>query len=162
VLPVFKFLEPALMPAVKMIAAHFDKTPEGLSLAKKHAPGYCIRASLVRLNPGGSIAPHQDKNFSLCHSHRLHIPLVTHPKIIFDVGGEATHLAEGEIVEINNRRTHSVSNESTTARIHLVIDWVITGQQCCCAAKTHPNQSCSPEACLQTDRCNIACTCYGV
>ena len=160
--PSFRLFEPALMPAVKMIAAHFDDTDEGVSLAQEYGPGYCIRANLVSLNPGGRIEPHQDKNFSLTHSHRIHIPLVTNPLVKFDVGGEIRYLMEGEVIEINNRRTHSVINESNSSRIHLIIDWVIAGQQCCCAAKTHPNSPCNPEACLQTDRLNIPCTCYEI
>lgn len=158
--PSFKFFKPVLMPAVKMIAAHFDGTPEGISLAKEYGPGYCIRANLVSLNPGGRIESHQDKNFSLTHSHRVHIPLVTNPLVRFDVGGEIRYLMEGEIIEINNRRTHSVVNESNSHRIHLIIDWVIAGQQCCCADKTHPKTPCNPEVCFQTDRLNIPCTCH--
>ena len=68
--------------------------------------------------------------------------------------------AEGEVIEINNRRMHSVSNNSDAARIHLLLDWVIAGQQCCCAVKVHPGQDCHPEICMATDRMTIPCTCF--
>ena len=67
-------------------------------LAAQSGPGYCVRASLVRLNPGGTIDAHQDKNFSLAHSHRIHIPLLTNPGVEFTVGNETRYLAEGEVI----------------------------------------------------------------
>ena len=156
----FKYFESALMPMVKFVAQHYDQTPEGSVLAAQSGPGYCVRASLVRLNPGGTIDAHQDKNFSLAHSHRIHIPLLTNPGVEFKVGNETRYLAEGEVIEINNRRMHSVSNNSDAARIHLLLDWVIAGQQCCCAVKVHPGQDCHPEICMATDRMTIPCTCF--
>ena len=156
----FKYFESALIPAVKYVAQHYDQTAEGFALATQSGPGYCVRANLVRLNPGGSIDPHQDKNFSLAHSHRIHIPLITNPRVEFVVHNERRYLAEGEVVEINNRRMHSVSNDSDVARVHLLLDWIIAGQQCCCANKVHPGQSCNPEICMPTDRMNTPCVCF--
>jgi len=156
----FKYFESALIPAVKYVAQHYDQTAEGSALATQSGPGYCVRANLVRLNPGGSIDPHQDKNFSLAHSHRIHIPLITNPRVEIVVHNERRYLAEGEVVEINNRRMHSVSNDSDVARVHLLLDWIIAGQQCCCANKVHPGQSCNPEICMPTDRMNTPCVCF--
>ena len=156
----FKYFEPALMPIVKAVASYYDNTPEGMVLAKKFGPGYCVRANIVRLSPSGSIAPHQDKNFSLTHSHRVHIPITTNPQITFTIGNETRHLEAGEIIEINNRRMHSVDNPSEQARVHLLLDWVIAGEQCCCADRVHPDSRCNPQVCMATDRLQIACNCH--
>lgn len=161
VLPPFQMFQEAVMPIIRVVAHYYDTSVIGAKLAPQHGQGYCIRASLVRLNPGGEIAAHQDKNFSLAHSHRVHIPVVSNPNVLFTVGDETLHLAEGEIVEINNRRMHSVTNNSPYERVHLILDWVIKGEQCCCADKTHPGVECTPQNCLDTDRMLTPCVCFG-
>jgi len=40
--------------------------------------------------------------------------------------GEALHMAEGQVWEINNAHVHAVRNDSDQARIHLIIDWTPT------------------------------------
>ena len=158
--PPFNYFEPALMPIVKQVADHYDNTPAGLELAERFGQGYCVRANIVRLNAGGSITPHQDKNFSLNHSHRVHIPIVTNPAVSFTIDQETRHLPAGEIVEINNRRMHSVVNAGEDARVHLLIDWVIAGEQCCCARETRREERCNPQACMATDRLQVPCHCH--
>jgi hypothetical protein len=54
--PPFKYFEAALMPIVKTVADYYDNTPEGLALAEHYGPGYCVRANVVRLSPGGRIS----------------------------------------------------------------------------------------------------------
>lgn len=167
----FRHSNPTLHPAMQMfrkeltqlltpIAKHYDNSEQGKRLAIKHGQGFCIRATLVRLNPGGCIDPHQDKNHSLAHSHRIHVPVITNAQVIFHVGAQQKHLQEGEIVEINNRREHYVENPSRFERVHLIFDWIITGEQCCCSLTTHPDVPCSPEVCLPTDRLKTECNCY--
>jgi len=167
----FRHSNPTLHPAMQVfgkelerllapIAKYYDNTVQGKRLAAEHGHGFCIRATLVRLNPGGTIDPHQDKNHSLAHSHRIHIPVLTNPQVIFHVGAQKRHMEEGEVVEINNRREHKVENPSQLERVHLIIDWIITGEQCCCRSKTHPGIACSPQVCIQTDRLKTECNCY--
>jgi hypothetical protein len=88
------------------------------------------------------------------------VPLITNDRVIFSVGGESIGMKEGDIFEVNNRRIHSVVNDGRVGRVHLILDWVNRGEQCCCADKTHPGVTCSPEACLQTDRLKIPCNCF--
>lgn len=159
-LPALQVFEPAIRPALATIAAHYENSPKGKELCKKYGLGFFIRASLVRLNPGGEITPHQDKNFSLAHSHRVHLPVITNDDVWFSVGKETINLQEGGIYEINNRRLHHVRNDSRDGRVHLILDWVFPGEQCCCGEKTHPNTACNPEVCLETDRLSIPCTCF--
>ncbi len=159
-LPTLRVFESALRPALAITAEHFEKTPQGKRLIKQYGLGYFIRATLVKLKAGGVIKPHQDLNFSLTHSHRIHLPIVTNDDVWFTVGNEAINMKEGQLIEINNRRMHSVDNKGNADRVHLILDFVLPGEQCCCGIKHHPDTLCSPQACLETDRQRIACTCH--
>lgn len=159
-LPTFKIFEAALSPALYMAADHFEETETAKRLIKENGLGYFIRASLVRLKAGCSIAEHQDLNFSLTHSHRIHLPVITNDEVWFTVGSETINMREGQLFEINNRRKHSVHNKGSEDRDHLILDFVLPGEQCCCGAKHHPQTRCSPQACLETVRLQVPCTCY--
>jgi quercetin dioxygenase-like cupin family protein len=159
-LPTLQMFEAAIHPALCMAADHFEETDTGQRLIKEHGLGYFIRASLVRLRAGCSIAEHQDKNFSLAHSHRVHLPIITNDRVRFTVGKETINMREGQLFEINNRRLHSVHNDGTEDRVHLILDFVLPGEKCCCGVKHHPRTRCSPQACLETVRLHVPCTCY--
>jgi len=158
--PPMRMFGDAIKPVLDRLASHYSQTAAGLKLQPQHGPGYCIRASLVRLNPNNKIDPHEDKNFSLCHSHRVHIPIITNEQVRFHVGDQSMAIPVGQIVEINNRREHWVENSSSRGRVHLIIDWVIAGEPCCCAKLTHPKIPCSKEVCKDTDRMQIECLCF--
>jgi hypothetical protein len=85
--------------------------------------GQVIRCLLARLAPGGAIPAHVDSGYSLRHSHRVHIPVITHDKVSFVIAGEEVRMAEGEAWEINNCRPHAVANHGDAARVHLIVDW---------------------------------------
>jgi len=159
-LPPLELFSPALRQILTVIADFYEAPAEEAALWQGFGAGYFIRTTLVSLRPGGEIVPHQDKNFSLAHSHRVHVPVVTNDKVLFTVGNETICMQEGEIMEVNNRRLHSVSNGGNESRIHLILDWVNPSEYCCCSAKTHPGIPCSPEECVATDRMNIPCECY--
>lgn len=83
--------------------------------------GFC-RILLAKLDPGAKIEPHVD-----CHpvhkvSHRIHIPIITNPQVVFVVDGMEHNLQEGLCYEISNLDTHSVCNNGCTTRIHLIAD----------------------------------------
>lgn len=159
-LPTLKIFEAALRPVLWMAADHFEETDAAKTLIRENGAGYFIRASLVRLAAGSSIAAHQDMNFSLTHSHRIHLPIITNDQVLFAVGNETITMREGQLTEINNRRVHSVHNNSTENRVHLVLDFVLPGEQCCCGAKLHPETRCSPSACEDTVLLRVPCNCY--
>ncbi len=159
-LPTLQVFESAIRPALAMTAEHFEETPQGQRLIKQYGLGYFIRATLVKLKAGCGITAHQDLNFSLTHSHRVHLPIITNDDVWFTVGNEALNIKEGQLIEINNRRMHSVENKGSADRVHLILDFVLPGEQCCCGMKHHPETLCSPQACLDTDRQRIPCTCH--
>ncbi len=83
---------------------------------------YCFpRAMLAWLPAGGEISRHSDGNASH-YVHKIHVPLITNPETIFHVGRQARHLPEGELVEVNNKRTHSVKNDGDQDRIHFIFE----------------------------------------
>lgn len=159
-LPTLQIFEAALRPVLWMTADHFEETDTAKQLMQQNGRGYFVRSSLVRLKAGGSIAEHQDNNFSLAHSHRVHLPIITNDEVWFSVGSETINMQEGQLFEINNRRIHSVHNKGSDDRVHLILDYVMPGEKCCCGTKHHPDTLCSPQACMETDRQKIPCTCY--
>jgi mannose-6-phosphate isomerase-like protein (cupin superfamily) len=159
-LPTLERFEEDLMPALWMTADHFEQTDSGRQLVADNGAGYFIRASLVRLKAGAGIAEHRDMNYSLTHSHRIHLPVVSNEGVQFTVGDETLNLKEGQLFEINNRRMHSVHNGGSEDRVHLILDFVLPGERCCCGAKLHPQTRCSPQACQDTVLLNTPCTCY--
>lgn len=88
--------------------------------------GNIARLLLVKLPAGGHIPEHSDIGAVFVKSHRLHIPIASHPKVIFTVAQESKFLAEGEVWEIDNCSSHSVINNSEIDRIHLIADWLAT------------------------------------
>ena len=159
-LPALQMFESVLRPALKMAADHFDDSPTGRKLFDEYGMGYFVRANLVGLKPGGEITEHTDNNFSLVHSHRLHLPIITNEEVEFTVGDETINMKEGELYEINNRHLHSVKNAASTNRVHLIMDYVIPGEKCCCGKKLHPQTACNPHACEETDHLKIECVCF--
>jgi hypothetical protein len=159
-LPALLEFESIIRPVLKVAADHFDESPKGRALFAEHGMGYFVRASLVRLKAGEEITKHTDNNFSLVHSHRLHLPIITNAEVEFIVGYETINMKEGELWEINNRRAHLVKNAGAADRVHLILDYVIPGEKCCCGEKLHPLTACNPQACEMTDHLKIQCTCF--
>lgn len=85
--------------------------------------GEIIRAEIPRLKPNTNIPTHTDTGNSLIHDSRIHIPLKTSELCTFTVDGETKHMGVGELWEINNGASHSVTNDSDDYRIHLIVDF---------------------------------------
>jgi hypothetical protein len=78
---------------------------------------------LLRLQPGSVVKPHRDMGLAYRFGcFRLHIPLATHARVEFMVGGENVPMKAGECWYADFDQAHSVKNHSTQERIHLVID----------------------------------------
>lgn len=157
--PALQIFGSVIRPILAIAADFYDESTKGRVLTEKFGTGYFIRANLARLLPGATIAEHRDMNFSFTHSHRVHVPIITNDQVRMTVGGEILNVPEGEIYEINNRRVHSVCNSGDEPRVHLVLDYVLKGEMCCCGEKRHPRQPCTPEVCLDTVTGQIPCTC---
>jgi hypothetical protein len=87
--------------------------------------GFIFRAMLVNLPAGKSVKPHIDMGKSFMVPRRIHMPIKTNTDCLFTVGDQTKHIKVGELWEINNNGImHSVENNGTTDRIHLIVDWV--------------------------------------
>jgi quercetin dioxygenase-like cupin family protein len=80
---------------------------------------------LLSLAPGSNIKPHKDQG---CAYHdgvfRIHIPIVTNPEVYFTIEEEKLQLLAGECWYMNFSATHSIVNEGTTSRVHLIMDGI--------------------------------------
>ncbi|MDQ3247128.1 MAG: aspartyl/asparaginyl beta-hydroxylase domain-containing protein [Pseudomonadota bacterium] len=121
--PKFAEIEPAMQPVLEMIRQANPATAAG------GADGYFIRIILTRLTPGGAINPHRDFGESLMRAHRNHLVIGTNDRVHFMIDGQVQHLAAGELWEINNRKLHAVQNLGEDHRTHLIIDYVVPGEQ---------------------------------
>jgi hypothetical protein len=78
---------------------------------------------LLFLPPSGHIKDHFDfhTNF-LFGLLRLHIPILTHPDVVFTIDGQRMNWKAGELWYGDFSRVHSVLNNSQIVRVHMVID----------------------------------------
>lgn len=81
------------------------------------------QAMLTNLRAGTIIPKHKDKGPLTAKTHRIHVPVITNNECIFSVGEESKNLKAGQIWVIDNvGRYHSVENNGTHDRVHLIID----------------------------------------
>ncbi len=94
-------------------------------IRRHYSPGGAIiRAMAAKLVPGGLIKPHRDSHPSFHHSHRIHVPLTTNPRVRFVIDGQAYQLQVGQVYEINNQKQHSVMNKGKEDRISFIFDYI--------------------------------------
>jgi len=85
------------------------------------------RSRLMGLEPGGRVPMHIDTNYHWRTHVRIHIPLLTNPDVKFTCGGETVHMGPGECWTFDSFLPHTVANDGTTKRVHLVLDTVGSG-----------------------------------
>ena len=90
-------------------------------LASLHCPLRAVR--LLRLGPGGVIKEHRDYDLGYDRGEaRLHVPVVTHPDVVFHLRNRPVVMQPGEAWYLDLSQPHRVINGGETDRIHLVID----------------------------------------
>jgi hypothetical protein len=89
--------------------------------------GTIIRAMAAKLLAGGRIVPHRDSHPSFAIGHRVHVPIVTNPRVRFMIDGRPYQLEVGKAYEINNQKVHSVMNKGAEDRINFIFDYVPPG-----------------------------------
>ena len=80
------------------------------------------RSRLMRLAPGCEVALHVDFNYHWLSRVRIHVPVVTQPRVRFQCADQEVHMRAGECWIFNSWRRHRVINGGDRDRIHLVID----------------------------------------
>ncbi len=129
---VLLFAEVAEWPAIEV-----SKQPGWARLAEVAVPvmheiigkwypsgGTIIRAMAAKLLAGGRILPHRDSHPSFGAGHRIHVPIVTNPRVRFMIDGRPYQLQVGEAYEINNQKVHSVMNKGNVDRINFIFDYL--------------------------------------
>lgn len=86
--------------------------------------GTIIRAMAAKLLAGGRIIPHRDSHPSFGAGHRIHVPIVTNPRVRFMIDGRPYQLEVGQAYEINNQKVHSVMNKGDADRINFIFDYL--------------------------------------
>ncbi|MHC8347116.1 aspartyl/asparaginyl beta-hydroxylase domain-containing protein [Pseudomonas sp. RT6P73] len=89
----------------------------------RELPLEIVSARLLRLGPGGQIHEHRDYDLGEPDADlRLHIPLLSPPRVDFMLDGQRMPMAAGECWFLDLSRPHRVDNRGTQARVHLVLD----------------------------------------
>jgi hypothetical protein len=97
-------------------------------IGKWYPPGgTIIRAMAAKLLAGGRILPHRDSHPSFGAGHRIHVPIVTNPRVRFMIDGRPYNLEVGKAYEINNQKVHSVMNKGAADRINFIFDYLPPG-----------------------------------
>jgi len=125
----FSVFQRELLPIFRLIKQAINKR-DAVKLAKeKHGAGHFIKAMLVRLPAGMSVSKHNDVSRALVLSHRVHLPILTHPDVIFEIDDKPYSMPEGQLFELNNQKYHAVHNRSSVDRIHLIADFYQPGEE---------------------------------
>ncbi len=81
---------------------------------------------LLFLPPGKMIGEHRDQGLGWERGViRLHIPIVTHPDVIFNIDGKEVYWREGEFWYGDFSKPHYLHNQSPVTRVHMVIDAMV-------------------------------------
>jgi hypothetical protein len=84
------------------------------------------RSRLMGLGVGAEVPEHVDAHYHWRTHLRIHVPVITNPKVEFTCGGETVHMAPGECWMFDSFRWHEVHNRGSERRVHLVLDTVVT------------------------------------
>jgi hypothetical protein len=82
------------------------------------------RARLMRLSGDAEVTAHVDTDYYWRDHMRVHVPIVTQPTVRFNCGDQQVNMAAGECWIFDTWSLHSVHNDATRSRIHLVADTV--------------------------------------
>lgn len=85
---------------------------------------YAFGVEINIVLPGAEIKSHVDSHFLDKESHRIHLVLETNEKSYMICNQEKKHFPVGSCFIFNNLMWHSVLNEGTTPRTHLVVDFL--------------------------------------
>lgn len=82
------------------------------------------RCRLMRLEPGAVVPAHVDVDFYWRTHIRIHVPIVTNPHVDFTVDDQTVHMAAGDCWVFDTFARHTVRNNGSERRTHLVMDTV--------------------------------------
>lgn len=89
-----------------------------------------VRCLLARMPSDCLIDVHHDTGRWTHVTHRMHVPIFTHPPSVAFLSGRTPEtmlrydFVEGACYELNNRAKHAVYNSWEQPRVHLIFDWI--------------------------------------
>lgn len=109
--PIWRIWEPMLLPLMDEITAPYD-----------HKECQYSKVMLARLLAGQHIDRHVDGAGSNLLTHKMHVPIITNPNVLFTVEDDTRHLKFAHAYEVNNIVRHAASNNSDQHRVHLIFE----------------------------------------
>jgi quercetin dioxygenase-like cupin family protein len=103
---------------------HHGALANAIEAICRHVGGRPARAMLVKLNPGGRVAPHTDIGIYAQATERFHLPVITNPGAWMRWGSERYHFAPGTVFAFDKHVEHEAGNDGAEARLHLIVDVV--------------------------------------
>lgn len=80
------------------------------------------RVIITKLPPGKKITPHVDGGAPATYFNRYQLVLQSLPGALFTIGDETVNFESGEVWLIDNKKEHSVVNNSRDDRIVMIVD----------------------------------------
>ena len=89
---------------------------------------HIARLQFALLRRGQQVLRHVDNNSWSVNYSRIHICLKTNTNVhccFYKSNGEVIkhHIPEGHVIEFNNKKFHSVKNNGSTDRVHIILDY---------------------------------------
>lgn len=88
-----------------------------------YGQGVLVKAMLAKLKSKGTIGKHVDYVIRDKYVHKIHIPLITNPDAIMQIGDKDFHLEKGKAYEVNNMVKHGVTNQGDEDRVHFIFEY---------------------------------------
>jgi quercetin dioxygenase-like cupin family protein len=108
---------PIMQPYLSEVVRTIEGNEEGHGL---------LKVRLMKLAPGATIKAHTDRFGGFGKVLRLHIPIVSDPRVVFTVNNAKYVMEVGKVYSLNVLHRHAVHNGSDKDRIHMVFDVLIT------------------------------------
>jgi hypothetical protein len=109
--PLWPMLRPTVQPVMK-------RAVEPYAFSAPVFP----KVMFARLAAHAVVDRHVDAARGNQLSHKIHVPIVSHPDTVFEIDGTVRHLAVGRAYEVNNVKPHGVSNPTEVDRVHLIFE----------------------------------------
>lgn len=101
------------LPQARPLIFDLMRTVEGVTLG---------RVIITKLPPGKKITPHVDGGAPATYYKRYQMALQSLPGALFTIGDETVNFESGEVWLIDNKKEHSVVNNSRDDRIVMIVD----------------------------------------
>jgi hypothetical protein len=108
-------LWPMLRPVVEPV---LQRAVEPYAFAAPAFP----KVMFARLAAHAEIDRHVDAAHGNLTTHKIHVPIVSHPETLFEIDGCHLHLEVGRAYEVNNIKPHGVVNPTPVERVHLIFE----------------------------------------